>query len=103
MNNPETILAAILTVSMAIIYAGNDSKRIAKYLSKSYTFRKLSNKTVAMIIALLIYVPPLGLFFLPSIVFRRDSETLICSGILLSTLWILAGYLMTGARGIPEH
>jgi len=103
MNNSAAILAAILTVSMAVAYAGNDSQRIAKYLSKNYTFRRLSNKIVAMIIALLIYLPPLGLFFLPSIVFRKDGEIWLCSGAVLGALWILIGYLVTGAKGVPER
>lgn len=103
MSNFATILAAILAVSMAVVFAGHDSQRIAKYLSKNYTFHKLSNKTIAMFIALFIYLPPLGLFFLPSIVFRQDSEILLCSGVVLGGMWILIGYLLTGAKGAPER
>ncbi len=102
MSDFATIFAVILTVSMAIVYAGNDSQRIARYLSKKHTFRRLPCKIVAMIIALLIYLPPLGLFFLPSMLFNKDSEILVCSGAVLGVLWILVGYLATGARGIPE-
>ncbi|MBK7893329.1 MAG: hypothetical protein IPJ90_00170 [Anaerolineaceae bacterium] len=102
MNNIASIIAAILVVSMAVVYAGNDSRRVAKYLSKNHTFRKLSNDSIAVIVALLIYLPPPWFVFLPSIIFRMDSEILLCSGAILGALWILVGYLLTGAKGVSE-
>ena len=54
---------AFVVAIMTVVFAGNDSRRISRYFNKHYSFQRVFNQTAAMIIGLLIYLPPLGLLF----------------------------------------